>query len=163
MEATTYSETFALLAELALALAGFGGVAAAFGGRERAFRATEIIRIRAVFFSSGIVLVGSLAIQTLLAVDQLAAHAIRIAAFLSLAVHATWFATSLPAAYRSANAPDSTSELWALNLSSAYAISGLILYGWCAWSGQAWPLLGASSIHLLFGLWMFTRILTRPN
>ncbi len=41
--------TFALIAELALALAGFGGVAAAFGGRDRSYAPVEMTRIRVLF------------------------------------------------------------------------------------------------------------------
>ena len=40
---------FALIAELALALAGFGGVAAAFGGRDRSYAPVEISRLRVLF------------------------------------------------------------------------------------------------------------------
>jgi hypothetical protein len=40
---------FALIAELALALAGFAGVAAAFGGRDRSYAPVELTRLRVLF------------------------------------------------------------------------------------------------------------------
>jgi len=41
--------TFALIAKLSLALAGFGGVAAAFGGRDRSYAPVEMTRLRILF------------------------------------------------------------------------------------------------------------------
>jgi hypothetical protein len=46
------SETFSLLAELALALGGFTGVAAAFEGRDRAFTLAERTRFLAIFVAA---------------------------------------------------------------------------------------------------------------
>ena len=163
VDAALYRDTFALLSELALGLAGFGGVAAAFGGRERAFQATELIRLRAVFFGGGVVLGGALAIETLLAIEPLAGSAIRVAGTLSLLAQLLTAATNLRSAYRVASDPDSSSERWALHLSSAYTLVAIILYIVCIVTGQPWAFIGASTIQLLFSLWMFTRILTRPN
>ncbi|MEM9173731.1 MAG: hypothetical protein AAGC67_00715 [Myxococcota bacterium] len=163
MEAVAYDETFGLLAELALGLAGFGGVAAAFGGRERAFRATELIRLRAVFFSGGIVLACALCVQTLLAIEALADSAVQVAGGLAILGQLATSATNLRTAFQRADDPDSSSERWALQLSVFYTVTVLILSVVCIATGQAWTLIGASTIQLLFGLWMFTRILTRPN
>jgi hypothetical protein len=55
------SEVFSLYAELALALAGFTGVASAFAGRERAFRPTELTRLQGILVNSASVLAGCLA------------------------------------------------------------------------------------------------------
>ena len=163
VDAALYRDTFALLAELALGLAGFGGVAAAFGGRERSFQATELIRLRAVFFGGGVVLGGTLVIETLLAIDPLAGSAIRIAGTLSLLAQLVTSATNLRSAYRRASDPDSSSERWALHLSSLYSLATTVLYVVCILTGQPWTFIGASTIQILFSLWMFTRILTRPN
>jgi hypothetical protein len=48
---------FELFAELSLALAGFTGVAASFGGRDRDFRPIEVSRIAGVFSFAGISLI----------------------------------------------------------------------------------------------------------
>jgi len=46
-------DIFSLLAELALGLGGFTGVAAAFGGPERAYTAAERMRLLSIFLSAG--------------------------------------------------------------------------------------------------------------
>ena len=163
VDATLYRNTFALLAELAVGLAGFGGVAAAFGGRERSFQATELIRLRAVFFGGGVVLSGALCVETLLAIQPLATLAIPIAGTVSLLAQLVTSATNLRSAYRRASDPGSSSERWALHLSSVYSLTAVVLYVVCIVTGEPWAFIGASTIQLVFSLWMFTRILTRPN
>ena len=49
---TSSVETFELFAELSIALAGFTGVAAAFGGRDREFSRIDRGRLDAVFLYS---------------------------------------------------------------------------------------------------------------
>ena len=58
--------TFALIAELAVGLAGFGGVAAAFGGRDRSYAPVELTRMRALFAHAALVLASSLLATSLL-------------------------------------------------------------------------------------------------
>ena len=58
--------TFALIAELAVGLAGFAGVAAAFGGRDRAYARVELTRMRALFVHAALVLAVSLLATSLL-------------------------------------------------------------------------------------------------
>ena len=60
-----HADTFSLLAELALALAGFTGVAGAFGGRDRSYSSGDLIRIESIFLSAGSVLLGTLCALTL--------------------------------------------------------------------------------------------------
>ncbi|MGH0029313.1 MAG: hypothetical protein ACQGVC_05955 [Myxococcota bacterium] len=52
----SHEEPFALLAELAIALAGFAGVAAAFAGKERAYGPSERLRLFSLFLDSGTIL-----------------------------------------------------------------------------------------------------------
>lgn len=56
-------DTFHLLAEIAIAIAGFAGVASVFGGRERQYREAELLRIRGLFEVSALVLLGSFGIS----------------------------------------------------------------------------------------------------
>ena len=58
--------TLSLVAELALGLAGFGGVAAAFGGRDRQFSRGERTRLLALYVHSTLALVGALLTMALL-------------------------------------------------------------------------------------------------
>ena len=51
-------DTFHLLAEIAIAIAGFAGVASAFGGRDKQYRDAELLRIRRLFQISAIVHLG---------------------------------------------------------------------------------------------------------
>lgn len=62
----SHPDSFSLLAELAMALAGFSGVAAAFSGRDRSYQSTEFIRLVSLFLTSGVVFAGSGAVYVLL-------------------------------------------------------------------------------------------------
>jgi hypothetical protein len=60
--------------------------------------------------------------------------------------------------------PDSTTEVWVLFAVSTYGLSLLVLFGTVALQkGDPDLLVVGFSLQLLFGLWMFVRLLTRPN
>jgi hypothetical protein len=61
--------TFSLHAELALGLAGFAGVTAAFGGRDREYSGARLLRLSGIFQTAGCVLAGSLCVETAAAVN----------------------------------------------------------------------------------------------
>jgi hypothetical protein len=63
------SDTFQLLVEIAIAVAGFAGVATVFGGQDRSFLAAENLRLRALFQNSALVLVGCMSLFALDAAD----------------------------------------------------------------------------------------------
>lgn len=63
------SDTFQLLVEIAIAVAGFAGVATVFGGQNRSYQAAENLRLRALFQNSALVLVGCMSLLALDAAD----------------------------------------------------------------------------------------------
>ena len=157
-------ETFSLYAELALALAGFAGVASAFAGRDRQFRPTEGVRIRAVLANSAAVLFGCLAFYSGLGAELTADGALRLSGFTSFLFSLRVTTVEIPDGWRHAKDPDSTTEMWVLYVILASNLSLLAMYGWTAlFGGGPALLLIGFPIQMLVALWMFTRLLTRPN
>lgn len=157
-------ESFALLAELALGLAGFGGVAAAFGGRERSFRPTELIRLQGLFVDSSFILVGCGLVGGLGATSMTPATLYFTASAVVTLLVAGVSLPLLVRSFRYARDPESTSEPWAVFVSLAsMAGSSALLVGNMILGAVAWPLVVSFWIFLIHGLWMFYRVLTRPN
>ena len=157
-------DLFPLYAELALGLAGFVGVVSAFAGRDREFRPTERVRFLAVTLASASVLAGCFAFFTALAAGYEVHHAFRVTGAIGLGVSATGGMPLFVTSWKRASDPDSTSEPWSLYVSLATFILLWSLYGAAMLGQDGFVLLVAGfSIHLLHGLWMFIRLLTRPN
>ena len=158
------SEAIPLYAELAIALAGFTGVAAAFAGRERAFRPTELTRLQGVLGTSAAVLAGCLAFYSTKGLELTEQVSQSVVALASLLVTIYLLAVTIPFAWRSKNDPDSTAGIGALATVTT-VMSGIAftyLLAALAWVGPG-MILVAFSAQLLIGLWMFVRLLTRPN
>jgi hypothetical protein len=158
-----HPDSFSLLAELAMALAGFSGVAAAFSGRDRSYQSTEFIRLLSLFFSSGVVFAGSGAVYVLLLSGFPSDLVFRIVSLFATLAYGSFGIPWTIRAYRAAREPGSTSENWALHLTSVYLILVVALMGSNVFLGQPYLLLGAFWILLTYGLWMFSRLLTRAN
>jgi hypothetical protein len=77
----TYSGTFELFSELAIAVAGFAAVAVALGGRDRSFGPMELVRIKSLFLYSALVLAGCFGLFALAAAEVSAVIAIRLVSF----------------------------------------------------------------------------------
>ncbi len=156
------TETFSLLAELALGLAGFTGVAAAFGGRDRVYSEADRSRLQAIFLAAGCVLVGSLCALTLTAAGWSSGQSHRWGGLLAAAILIPTFYNLLPQAYAFARDPDASTSFWIFGFALAQAIvSVLFLAGnFIVWR-EAWPLFAAFSVQLTWGLFLFARILTR--
>jgi hypothetical protein len=153
-----------LYAELAIAIAGFSGVASAFAGRDRDFRPTERIRLMAVLSNSAGVFAGCLAFYVAAACGLSADGALRAAGAASLAFALPIVLILVPGGWRGLNAPGSTTELWVMCIVSVIAVVFVALYAAAAFLqiGPA-PLVAGFSIQMLFALWMFVRLLVRPN
>jgi hypothetical protein len=137
------TDTFSLLAELALGLTGFTGVAAAFGGSDRAFSGPDRFRLLAIFLSAASVLVGSLS---------------------AILILMPFFYRVLPRTYAFARDPDLGTSILIFGFVAAQVIiSGLLLVGKFIFWREAWPLFGAFSVQLALGLFLFARILLRPR
>lgn len=157
-------DIYSLLAELAVAIAGFSGVASAFAGRERVFRPMERTRLQAVLLGSSSVLAGCLALYSAAGIGFGEAGAAAIAAVVCILLTLPVPAFLVPAALRHMRDPDSTTEVWVLWVVSIYSFVLLVLFGLVA-ARFAPPslLVSGFSLQLLFGVWMFVRLLTRPN
>ena len=158
-----HADLFGLLAELAIAVAGFAGVSAAFAGRDRSYRPFERTRLLALFINSGAILSGCGVVHTLLLAGTAPNTAFRLA---SLATALVLIGPSVPSMlgiYRAAQEPDSRAERWAINMTIGYLVLSFVLLGVNVWMGTAYLLVGTLWLLLAYGLWMFWRLLTRAN
>jgi hypothetical protein len=158
------SEALGIYAELSVGLAGFGGVAAAFSGREREFRPAEKLRLDALLLCAGSVFVGCLCFFVALVFDHPEIQATIYAAVGSLPITAICFATVVPRAWKAVFDPDATSRPGITSLFTFLLAVTLISYvGVIVTEGSARYLIVGFSVQLAFGLWMFSRLLTRAN
>jgi hypothetical protein len=148
------------VAELAVGLAGFTGVAAAFGGRDRKYSDPDRVRLLAIFFSAGCVVVGSLCALTLSSAGWSSGQSYRWSGLPAAAVLIPSFYSVVPQSYAFAKDPDATTSFAIVAIAVvANGVSVLLLVGnFIVWSA-AWPVLGAFSIQLVWGLFLFARVL----
>ncbi|MCH7869374.1 MAG: hypothetical protein IH881_16905 [Myxococcales bacterium] len=157
-------DIYSLLAELAIALAGFSGVSSTFAGRERLFRPMERTRLQAVLLSSSSVLAGCLALYSASSVGLDEAESASVSAAVGIVFTVPNLAFLIPTALRHRKDSDSTTEIWVIYTVSLYSLALLALLGIiAAQKGDPNLLVVGFSSQLLFGLWMFVRLLTRPN
>jgi len=138
-------------------------VAAAFGGRDRDFTLAERTRLLAIFVAAGTVLSGSLCVLVApstsagMATSYAAASLVSAAALLP-------YARLLPRSYALAMDPDATTSLGVFGVAVVQlTIAAGLMAGNLAWWRQAWPLEVAFSVQLLWGLYLFARILGQRN
>jgi hypothetical protein len=157
-------DTFELLAELSLALGGFSGVAASFGGRDRTYRPIEIARLTGVFSYAGMSLVGAL-LAISLTHAGIAASDTYAAAALTCCLMVLWYlATQVPPVFRLYRAGESTTSGPYMVFSFSYMFALVFLFLWSAlYEREAWPLIVGISTQLVYGLWIFARLLLRAN
>jgi hypothetical protein len=158
-------ETFTLLAELALGLAGFTGVAAAFGGRDRTYAAIERFRLEGIFLTAAGAMVGSLCVLTLTGAGRPTTEAYRWASLVSAPVLLfTLLRIASPSMLALMRDPNSSASPWihALGTTLIAACLFLLAGNFIAW-WDAWPLFAAFSLQLTWGLFLFARLLTQRN
>ena len=156
----THSGVFELLSEIAIAVAGFAGVAVALGGRDRSFGPLELVRITSLFFYSGLVLAGCFGLFALTAAEVSAESTIRLVSFGEAIGFVAFTAATAPSAIRLTRPHES----WV-----PYVVVGT--YGvnilFCLANGlvvaREWPLIVVFSITILQSLWLFHRLLTRTD
>ena len=158
------SEAIPLYAELSIALAGFTGVSAAYAGRERTFRPTELTRLQGVLGTSAAVLSGCLAFYSTKGLELTEQASQSVVSLVSLLVTIYLLAVVIPLAWRSQGDADSTAGTGALAMVTTVMSGVACAYVLVAigWVGPG-LILVAFSVQLLLGLWMFIRLLTRPN
>ncbi|MBW2495475.1 MAG: hypothetical protein JRE43_12040 [Deltaproteobacteria bacterium] len=161
---TSSVETFELFAELALALGGFSGVAAAFGGRDREFREIERNRLTAVFLFAAISLGEALLVIALthagISPDQTYSITCLVSGLLLLLLLGIQF----PPVVRLYRAGESTTSGVFLLVALLFFVSCGSMFFWAAlYEHESWPLVVGMSAQLMMGLWMFARLLLRSN
>jgi hypothetical protein len=157
------TETFSLLAELALGLAGFTGIAGAFGGRDRSYSTAERIRLLSIFLAAGGALAGSLCVLTFASAGGSETSAYIWASLIAATVLLAQL-SGIPASYRLAIDPHASTSMPVLAFALAYLLVCLGLLGanLVVWR-EAWPLAAAFSLQLTFGVFLFARILIQRN
>ena len=161
---TSSLETFELFAELSIALAGFSGVASAFGGRGREFNPIERSRLDAMFQFSGVSLGASLLVLTLAEAGVPESRVFSVGCALSGFVILGIFGRQFPRVVRLRQDGESTTSRGFLVLAFPYLLGLSIFYFWAAiFDRSSWPLFAGISSQLLFGLWMFARFLLRSR
>ena len=152
------------MAELGLGLAGFAGVAAAFGGRSRNYGSIDLLRLKVLFFCAGSVVAGCLAILTLISygVEDATSYFV-ISAALALISGAIGVPILL-AAYRTVRDPKIVAPAWVFIVGMTYVIVIEVLYVRnLIEGGESGPLIAGFSLSLVYGFWMFTRLMVRPD
>jgi len=161
---TSPLDTFELFAELSLALAGFTGVAASFGGRDRDFRPMERCRVSGVFMFAAVALTEALLVISL---SHSGMQESRIYATSSLASGLLSLGLALalvPPVFRLYRTAEVTTSGRFIFVAIAYFITLISLFFWAAlFERESWPLVVGISAQLLWGLWLFSRLLLRPN
>ena len=152
------------MAELGLGLAGFAGVAAAFGGRSREYGTTDLVRLKVLFFSAGSTVAGCLTVFTFASygLDEANSYLI-ISAVLALVSGAAGVPL-LRAAYGIVRDSKAGAPAWVFLTGMTYFVIVETLYVSNLFKGgEPGALIAAFSLSLVYGLWMFTRLMVRPN
>jgi hypothetical protein len=159
-----HSEIFQLLAEMAIAVAGFAGVATVFGGQDRSFSTAEILRLRALFQFSALIIfccLGLIAMDASGMSRELSVLYISIAAVLTT----IWCALDVPLKATKLRG-DLDSSITPLSLLIGFSpsvicvpllsINALLLR-------QEWLLITVFSYYILLTLWSFYRLLVNRS
>ena len=165
----TPTDLVTLYAELSLGLAGFIGVVAAFGRRSvgpnhSAMGSTEHIRFLVVALMAGCVFLSCMTFVALLAGEYSQQQAMMGAGVANLLIIGPVACVLVPRAVRHVRDPDTTAQGWALWLTLVAVAGILALLVWTVVAGSNFfPFALSMSLELLVGLWMFVRLLARPN
>jgi hypothetical protein len=161
---TSSIATFELFAELSIALAGFSGVASTFGGRGREFSPIDRGRLDAIFLFSGASLAVSLLVITLADAGFSHARAYSFACATSGFLILGIFYRQIPKVLKLRRDGEATTSGAFMAFSFAYLLGLPAAYFWAAVFEQAsWPLFAGISSQLLYGVWMFARLLVRSQ
>jgi hypothetical protein len=161
---TSSPEAFTLLAELSLALAGFTGVAASLGGRDREFREIERIRMIAIMQFSAISLGPALMAIALLDAGVVSDRAYGVTIFATLCALIATYLYQFPRVRRLFKDGESSTTKGFLGIALLFFGCLAALYGWALFFERtSWPLVVGISLQLMWGLWSFARLLLRAR
>ena len=117
-----------------------------------------------LFAAAGITLAGAASVDTMAAAGLPTQQVFRFASALVFVLTAVTLLPYLRSGLRFVRDPTSTTRPWVLAVSLGIILTVLALFGGnVALGGRSWPLIGGLYLLLLYGLWMFTRILTLRN
>ena len=152
-----------LIAELGVALAGFGGVAIALGGHAREYAPTERLRIQTFFGLAALSVSASLLCIVLLVAEISESTTWRAASIFLTAAGAGLVASLLPRTLRSVRDPvASTGTRWAaLATTASLAFIGAAAIN--VFLATAWLVLAVLCLILLMSITVFYRFLMRRN
>jgi hypothetical protein len=157
-------ETFHLLAEIAIAIAGFAGVASVFGGREKQYREAELLRIRGLFELSALVLIGCFGISVVQALGIPKQQAISLVSLILTVAYGIVVLDVPMKATKLYRKRESTVTVAALVTAfSVYVIGLPLLLANTLVLRQEWPLILVMSLSILQSIWSFYRLVTREN
>lgn len=155
-------ETFHLLAEVAIAIAGFAGVASVFGGREKQYREAELLRMRGLFQLSALVLIGSLGISVFEASGMRDQQAVSLVTLMLIAAYGSVVLDVPVKAIRLYQKKESSVTIAALVTAfSVYVIGLPLLAANLLIIRQEWPLILLLSLSIFQSIWSFYRLVTR--
>jgi hypothetical protein len=159
-----HADTFHLLAEIAIAVAGFAGVATVFGGRERSFTEAELLRLRMLFQLSALVLLGCFGLASIAAAGVPIEESVLI---VSITLLLFWLCVSMDVplkAIKLRRKNGSTVTPGSLAIGLALVVVGILLLAVNIFVlRQEWPLILLFSLFVLQSLWTFYRLLTKEN
>ena len=152
-----------LIAELGVAMAGFGGVAIAVGGHAREYAPTERLRIQTFFGLAALCVAASLLCIVLLVAEISESTTWRAASIFLTAAGGGLLASLLPRTFRSVRNPEaSTGTRWAAFVSTVplAVISAAAINVFLA---TAWLALAVLCLILLLSMTVFFRFLMSRN
>jgi hypothetical protein len=155
-----YSETFSILAELALGLAGFTGVAAAFSGHDRVFSQVDQDRLLGIFVAAGSVLVGCMTVLTLSSAQAPSSTTYVWASLAAVLILPPNVHPLISHTYSYWRDPETRTNGWVFAIVAAqFGVCTILLAGNMVVWRAPWPLTAAFSIQVAYGLFLFARIL----
>lgn len=159
-----HTATFHILAEVAIAIAGFAGVASVFGGREKQYREAELLRIRGLFELSALVLIGCFGISVVQAAGMSKPEAISFVSLVLILAYGLVVLDVPLKAIKLYRKRESTVTVGALITAFSVYVVGLPLLGVnMLLLRQEWPLILVMSLSILQSIWSFYRLVTREN
>jgi hypothetical protein len=157
-------DTFHLLAEVAIAIAGFAGVASVFGGRDKQYRDAELLRIRGLFQLSALVLAGCFGVASFKAAGMSHEATVSLVSMILMvanglvALDAPLKALKLYGRNGSTVTVASLVIVWSLYLVGVPLLAANLLF-----IRQEWPLILLFSLTVLVSIWSFYRLVTRVD
>ena len=157
------SQAFTLFPELALALAGFAGIAATFGGKNRTYDPAEKERLIGLFVISASTIAISVLTIALFSAGLIAATVYFWASCFALLTQIRMVLLFSKVIRFISDPSASTTLKVTVFLFTPIVTSWVLFIGNVIVWQQEWPLIVALTLQLLGGLFLFLRLLTTRN